>query len=662
MKHIYCVAVGDKESDKTQLLISYRTNALPGQGIPDVYGEYNGWVMLDGFPPVNIVIFDIAPDDNYRSSLYPRTDVFLFCFSLVHPKTLENIENKWFKEVSEYCQDKPIILVGLNSDLREEFESKAEEFKAKQMEPIPREKGEEMAKRIGACTYIECSVLKARNITEIFDEAVRYALNPPKPKEINHIHNYYIIGKGTQNMYKLVEMLGKNKVIENDTKSIFKSVADDEVDKITKGEKDEKNYFYYVYNVDDRETFDKYERIHQKLKEKFNKDEDKFVLYGINCEIKNERSVSVDELITTALKNESYYFELQEFDEEKIKGQINLNNFTNETYYVTGLEKIKYMKFFNESIKNIFNDYKIRCDLFIPKKIEEMEPLKKILDRAVKDNKRIEIYFVYSPINRETFTAIEEYVSKCSKLQNYNKYYHSDNRRTLIFENKLPFYLYRSESIDDGSKAKEVTVLDEKKFCLKKRIEHCESFNFADDFFLGISEGEPQEPAKETIHVFCEDRIEEKLLDKKIVCFDNEEECKSIRIDDQKFKYKVEFHRNDECSFTEEMKHIFWFFENDDESFLNDIQESINEIRIEELDFHVIVINVQKLDRDKEQEQIEHYKKTFNTTPIDFVPFPKIESDEDFYHEYEELFTNLLKGIISSSGINSREEITCCRV
>ena len=61
--------------------------------------------------------------------------------------------------------------------LRDEFESKADELRAKQMEPIPYEKGAAMAKKINAYAYIEVSARKAKNLTECFDTCVRAALN-----------------------------------------------------------------------------------------------------------------------------------------------------------------------------------------------------------------------------------------------------------------------------------------------------------------------------------------------------------------------------------------------------------------------------------------------------------------------------------------------------
>ncbi|EAY18562.1 Rac1, putative [Trichomonas vaginalis G3] len=182
MKHIKCVVVGDGAVGKTCLLISFTTNAFPGEYIPTVFDNYSANVMAEGHPPVNLQLWDTAGQEDYkklRPLSYPQTDVFLLCFSLVYPASLENIETMWIKEIKEYCPDKPYILVGLKSDLRDEFDQRADELRAKGFEPIQRAKGEEMAKKINACSYIECSALKAYNLTEVFDEAVKYALDPP---------------------------------------------------------------------------------------------------------------------------------------------------------------------------------------------------------------------------------------------------------------------------------------------------------------------------------------------------------------------------------------------------------------------------------------------------------------------------------------------------
>ena len=72
----------------------------------------------------------------------------------------------------------PIYLVGLRSDLRENTEAIAELTKylyaAGPLKIFTREEGEEMAKKIGAVKYMECSSKTGEGVNELFNDAVRY--------------------------------------------------------------------------------------------------------------------------------------------------------------------------------------------------------------------------------------------------------------------------------------------------------------------------------------------------------------------------------------------------------------------------------------------------------------------------------------------------------
>jgi len=176
---IKLMVVGDGSVGKTCLLISYTTNSFPGEYVPTVFDNYNANAIVEG-NPVNLGLWDTAGSEEYdtlRPLSYPGTDVFLICFSLFSPESYESVTKKWFPEIIEHAPDTPIILVGTKLDLRSKPEA-VQSLKDNNQEAISTKKGEELAKKISAKRYLECSALTQEGLAKVFEEAVKVILFP----------------------------------------------------------------------------------------------------------------------------------------------------------------------------------------------------------------------------------------------------------------------------------------------------------------------------------------------------------------------------------------------------------------------------------------------------------------------------------------------------
>ncbi|KAH9482128.1 Ras-related protein Rac1 [Psilocybe cubensis] len=121
--------------------------------------------------------------DHFRSLYYPRTDVFLLCFSVLDPASFDNIRTlvvieQWAPEVADYLPSAATLVVGTKVDLRHDA-TVIDALRDRRSAPIQYEQGVSMCKDVGAAGYVECSSLTGYGINVVFDEVVRIGRELP---------------------------------------------------------------------------------------------------------------------------------------------------------------------------------------------------------------------------------------------------------------------------------------------------------------------------------------------------------------------------------------------------------------------------------------------------------------------------------------------------
>lgn len=109
-----------------------------------------------------------ADYDRLRPLRYPKTNCFLICFSVTSLSSLDNVHNKWIKEIRHNAPGVAIILVGTKKDLRDRVRGNNEKV-------VETADGEAAAREIGAFKYAEVSARTQDGLKELFEDVVRAA-------------------------------------------------------------------------------------------------------------------------------------------------------------------------------------------------------------------------------------------------------------------------------------------------------------------------------------------------------------------------------------------------------------------------------------------------------------------------------------------------------
>lgn len=158
-----CVFIGDEDTGKTSLLMSYMHNVrhiIELYKTKTVYDQYRVKILLDQ-KECWMTIWDTSGCSAYsdiRQLTYMGADIFCLCFSIGSPSSFSSIHPCWTSSLSPNV---PIVLVGTQMETRNYIDNCVGKIEA-----------EEKAREIGAMSYVECSCVTMENVFTVFEHIV----------------------------------------------------------------------------------------------------------------------------------------------------------------------------------------------------------------------------------------------------------------------------------------------------------------------------------------------------------------------------------------------------------------------------------------------------------------------------------------------------------
>ena len=176
-QEVKCVLIGDDAAKKSEIISNYVLGKNVKVFIQMVFKNYHLSVEVDG-KPVQLILSNILNKDDFDEMhplFYGDADVFLVCFSIASFASFSNISDKWIPEIRHYCPKTPLILAGTECNLRND-EKAISDLKKTGKIPIEYEAGLQLAEKINASKYLECTAVADESVNKLFEELIRIAL------------------------------------------------------------------------------------------------------------------------------------------------------------------------------------------------------------------------------------------------------------------------------------------------------------------------------------------------------------------------------------------------------------------------------------------------------------------------------------------------------
>ncbi|NHI94912.1 MAG: GTP-binding protein [Candidatus Lokiarchaeota archaeon] len=160
------VVLGDGGVGKTSLIIRHVDKAFGSDYKPTLGFDISlKTIILEEFQ-AELLIWDIGGQAIFkeiRESYLEGSHCCMLVYDITNEESFKNLEN-WLGELTKFSGDVPFILVGNKIDLGKNRE-------------VPKDKGEEKAKELGAVKFYEASAKSGIEVDKAFEDLTKASID-----------------------------------------------------------------------------------------------------------------------------------------------------------------------------------------------------------------------------------------------------------------------------------------------------------------------------------------------------------------------------------------------------------------------------------------------------------------------------------------------------
>jgi len=167
------VVVGDQRAGKSSLIDRFIWNDVSAEYKPTSFDKFSVKKIVNE-EEISFTVWDTSGSqayDSVRPLSYNEADIFMLCFSVADPRTLNNVRNHWIQEIRRHRPDAPVLLCGCMARLRDDM-TVVNELRRSGLNPVTPNQAMQICSEIGISIYVDTSAKEGlKEVLEAFDMA-----------------------------------------------------------------------------------------------------------------------------------------------------------------------------------------------------------------------------------------------------------------------------------------------------------------------------------------------------------------------------------------------------------------------------------------------------------------------------------------------------------